>query len=318
MYRREFLIRSTRAAVGSMALGGVHSANPRPVAAPADRAYHLLGVPLRSGSLVPGNENDAQPYRDAHLVARLQALGGKVSDEGDVALPSYLPHHSVPPIRSWPGPRIVWDMLSARLAPFISQPDHIPLLIGCDCSVVVGTAQALSSAGSDLHVLYIDGDFDDAAPDAKECHSAAACAVWLLTRPSPFWAGPALNPSQVTVLGWNRPSQSKPNPLPSLSAASLRAVGMAQGVQQVLDTIPSSASILVHFDTDVLDQNEFPAAYFPHQGGMTFAEITEVLETVMRDHRVRLLEISEYASLRDLGGTYAGKLVDLLCTALKS
>src|SRR5215510_9093371 len=30
--------------------------------------YHLLGVPLRTGSLYPGSEIDAQAYRDAHLL----------------------------------------------------------------------------------------------------------------------------------------------------------------------------------------------------------------------------------------------------------
>ena len=59
--------------------------------------YVVLGVPFRTGSLYPGNENDAQAYREAGLVGRLSAVGCKVIDAGDVAIPSYLPHHSVPP-----------------------------------------------------------------------------------------------------------------------------------------------------------------------------------------------------------------------------
>src|SRR5690242_406323 len=105
----------------------------------APRTYHVLGVPLRSGSLYPGNEDDAQAYRDAKLLPRLQAAGCNVLDEGNLTIPSYLPHHSVPPIRSWPGPRIVWDGISDRLQPILAQSGHVPLLIGCDCSVVVGT-----------------------------------------------------------------------------------------------------------------------------------------------------------------------------------
>jgi hypothetical protein len=53
--------------------------------------YHVLGVPLRTGSLYPGNENDAQAYRNAGLLARLKAAGCTAVDEGDVAIPSYLP-----------------------------------------------------------------------------------------------------------------------------------------------------------------------------------------------------------------------------------
>jgi hypothetical protein len=46
-----------------------------------ERKYHVLGVPLRAGSLVPGSENDAQAYRDARLVARLRAGGATAVDE---------------------------------------------------------------------------------------------------------------------------------------------------------------------------------------------------------------------------------------------
>jgi arginase family enzyme len=75
-------------------------------------------------------------------------------------------------------------------------------LIGCDCSIVIGTVQALQQAGAEeVHVLYVDGDFDDAAPDPRRCQSAAAMAIWLLTRESAFWPGPALPPSRVRVIG---------------------------------------------------------------------------------------------------------------------
>src|SRR5438874_1005263 len=124
------------------------------------------------GSHVP------RPTARPGLGARLQATGCTVVDDGDLALPSYLPHHAIPPIRSWPGPRIAWDLVSERLAPWLGQPGHVPLLIGCDCSIVVGTTQALARAGGDVHVLYVDGDFADAAPDAARCQSAAAVAVW--------------------------------------------------------------------------------------------------------------------------------------------
>jgi hypothetical protein len=73
--------------------------------------------------------------------------------------------------------------VSERIVPYLENPGHIPLLVGCDCSIVVGTAQALMRVSSaELHVLYIDGDFDDAQPEPERCMSAAAMAVWLLTQ----------------------------------------------------------------------------------------------------------------------------------------
>jgi arginase len=160
---------------------------------------------------------------DAQLIGRLKEVGCFVADDGDVTIPSYLPHHSIPPIRSWPAPRIAWECVSERVAPLLQQPGQIPLLIGCDCSVVIGTTQALMRDSSqDVHVLYVDGDFDDSPPNPVQCQSAASCAVWLLTHVSPFWAGPPLRRSQVSVIGWSNPSRSGESVIGSTSLGEIR------------------------------------------------------------------------------------------------
>jgi arginase len=315
--RRQFLM-STGAAIATRLLAGQAMLGGQMTTGVAERTFHVFGVPLRSGSLLPGNENDAQAYRDVHLLARLQAAGCKAVDDGDVAIPSYLPHHSIPPIRSWPGPRIVWDCVSERITPVLQRSGQVPLLIGCDCSVVVGTTQALLHASSqEIRVLYIDGDFDDSPPDSQRSQSAASCAVWLLTNNSPFWAGPALRPSQVSVIGWTNASRSGQAGINSISLADIRRSKPREVAQQVLQTVPASASLLVHVDIDVLQSREMPAAYFPHAEGMTLSELGELLGVLLKDPRIRIIEISEYAALRDFEQVSGGKLVDVLCEALK-
>jgi len=315
--RRQFLM-STGTAIATRLLAGQAMLGGQMTTGVAERTFHVFGVPLRSGSLLPGNENDAQAYRDVHLLARLQAAGCKAVDDGDVAIPSYLPHHSLPPIRSWPGPRIVWDCVSERITPVLQRSGQVPLLIGCDCSVVVGTTQALLHASSqEIRVLYIDGDFDDSPPDARRSQSAASCAVWLLTNNSPFWAGPALRPSQVSVIGGTNASRSGQAGINSISLADIQRSKPREVAQQVLQSAPASASLLVHVDIDVLQSREMPAAYFPHAEGMTLLELGELLGVLLKDPRIRIIEISEYAALRDFEQVSAGKLVDVLCEALK-
>jgi arginase len=284
-----------------------------------ERTYHVLGVPLRTGSLYPGSENDAQAYRDAGLLDRLRAAGCRAIDDGDVAIPSYLPHHAIPPIRSWPGPRIAWDCVADRLEPYLQQPQHVPLLIGCDCSIVVGTTRALRRAtGDEVHVLYVDGDFDDAAPDPARCQSAAALAVWLLTNDSPFCAAPLRSPAQVTVIGPSAAPQSRPLALPTLTLADIRRAGAVTAARAVLDDVPESAALLLHLDIDVFARRAMPAAYFPHDDGLTLSDGAELLGTLLADPRVRLIEVAEYASLRDRDQRCVGSLVDLLATSLRS
>ena len=185
-------------------------------------------------------------------------------------------------MRNRPGPRIVWDLLADRAQPWLSEAGHVPLLIGCDCSVVGGTTQALTRVSDDVHVLYIDGDFDDAPPDPAQCQSAAAMAVWLITNASPFCAGPRLRPSQVTVLGWSKPSRLQEGRVNSVSLADIRRDGAAQSTREALAAIPASGRILVHFDIDVLADSELPAAYFPHTEGLTVEQLSEVLGLVLR------------------------------------
>ena len=57
---------------------------------PREPTYHIMGLPLRTGSLYPGSENDAQAYRDVDLLGRLRTGGCTAFDDGDIAIPSYL------------------------------------------------------------------------------------------------------------------------------------------------------------------------------------------------------------------------------------
>jgi arginase family enzyme len=171
--------------------------------------------------------------------------------------------------------------------------------------------------GEAVHILYVDGDIDGVAPQPERCLSAAAMALWLTTQASPFRAGPTLRPSQVTVIGWSDDLHSAPMGLRSLPLAEVRRLGPGEAARQALQAIPGAAPILLHFDVDVLNKQEMPAAYFPHTDGLSLAEGRELLGTVLADARLRIIEVTEYASLRDLDQSYVSRIVELLAAGLK-
>jgi arginase len=119
------------------------------------------------------------------------------------------------------------------------------------------------------------------------------------------------------VIGWSNPSQSRQAGINSVSLADVRRSGAAETARQALKAIPASAPIVLHFDIDVLQRREMPAAYFPHAEGLRLSEASELLGVLLKDPRIRIFEISEYASLRDLDRNYIKKLVDLLCEGMK-
>jgi len=97
----------------------------------------------------------------------------------------------------------------------------------------------------------------------------------------------------------------------------MRRSGPQGTARQALQAIPASAVVLLHFDIDVLRKQDLPAAYFPHTEGMSLSEAAEVLGVFLKDPRIRIIEISEYASLRDIDRDYLNKLVNLLTEGLK-
>ena len=58
-----------------------------------------------------------------------------------------------------------------------------------------------------------------------------------------------------------------------------------------------------------------PAAYFPRGEGLTLSEGSALLKTILADPRIRLVEVSEYATLRDLDGRQVRELIDVLVRA---
>jgi hypothetical protein len=60
-----------------------------------------------------------------------------------------------------------------------------------------------------------------------------------------------------------------------------------------------------------------PAAFFPHTEGLRWPETYALLGGLLSDPRIRIIEGSEYASLRDLDWGCVSKLVDLLAKGLK-
>ena len=103
----------------------------------------------------------------------------------------------------------------------------------------------------------------------------------------------------------------------SVSLTDVRRSGPREAARQALAAIPEKTPILLHFDVDVFQKLEMPAAYFPHPEGLKMSEGRELLGVLLSDPRIRIIEVSEYASLRDLDQVWVNKIVDLLVDGLK-
>ena len=283
---------------------------------PASRAYRLVGVPFAAGAKGQGAREAPAALRRAGLLSHVRDAGVDCEDLGDVELPpdAVAPFHSVAPIRHWPLPRLVWEATRDRLRPLL-EAGHVPLVLGGDCSIFVGVAQALAESARDQHVqvLYVDGHIDAEVPRADRCVGAAAMGLRIATEPSPFWPGPIMPPSAVTVIGCSRQIHEQ---FAHLTLGDVRRMGVRTAASAALARCEAADALLVHFDVDVMTDAELPGSYDASADGLTLAEARTLLGMVLADERVRAIEVTEYCPGNDPGQQGAQALVELLATAL--
>ncbi|WP_162427924.1 arginase family protein [Pontibacter pudoricolor] len=275
----------------------------------------LIGVPTFAGALHPGTDETPAALRKHGLKETIEKSGIEVSDFGDLALPAYLPRHNTAPVRNWPSPRMVWETIVEQGSKWFD-PEKFNLLLGGDCSIVVGVADHLTKLyGDKLYVLVIDAHVDVVKPDPNVCVGAAAMGLWFLTNENLLWQKPAtINPEQITVLACQNPP-SEPYGIQTITLEQLR-INLQETIAAVLSSIPEDGRILIHFDVDSVGRDEMPAAYAPSETGLTIAEVRELLTSLVADPRTIAMEVTEFSAVKDENGSNVRSLVALLADAV--
>lgn len=273
---------------------------------------NLIGIPTNLGANYSGTEILPSYMRENGLIKKMKDKGIEIDDFGDIELPIIQPRHNIPPIRNYPGPRIVWDEIVRTSKPLFKE-NTFSLLLGGDCSIIVGTVTNLyKQFGEDCHVLIIDAHVDDLAPNSEQCVGAAAMGLWFLTNQNKFW--PHLLPGSLfTVLG----SQENPKTNQSISTISLQQLrenGIKESMTNILSSIGNKKKIFIHFDVDVINEIDMPAAYMPSKIGLSLQEANILLNELVSDSRVIGMELTEFSPLKDPAGDVTSKLIETLVT----
>jgi arginase len=72
-----------------------------------------------------------------------------------------------------------------------------------------------------------------------------------------------------------------------------------------------------HFDVDVIDALDLPAADVPHDAGLAFDETMGALDVFLASDKLAGLVITEFNADRDADGTQAWRLVEAVANALE-
>jgi arginase len=185
---------------------------------------------------------------------------------------------------------------SSRLADAVEgvlDAGEFPVVLGGDCSILLGAALALRRRGR-YGVLYIDGDVDIYQPDANPIAGAASASdVALATGRGPEIAsnlegrGPLLADSDVAVFAFRDAAQREKNgcqPVPegffTLDRDQVRRLGVETAIGEAVAFLTRDGGpegFWIHLDADALDGLIMPAVDDPSPDGLSWDELCTVL-----------------------------------------
>lgn len=198
---------------------------------------------------------------------------------------------------------------------------EFPLVLGGDCSVLVGNTLALRRRGR-YGLVFIDGHTDFLTPETSESHGAAGMDLALATGygpdllTNPEGLRPLVREEDVVILGI-RGEQPPAGGIPTYSVERLRRVGIGPVARSEIARLRSHdlRGFWIHVDADVLDESVMPAVDSPSPGGLTYEELTAILRELLGSGSAVGMHLGIYDPNLDPDGRYAKGLVEVLFNA---
>lgn len=286
-----------------------------------------LGLRPPTPTSVPGCAKAPGALRDHDLIARLGAR-----DAGCLTPPRYDPG-------GWrPGDGVCHAeaiaayslALADRIGAIIDQGEF-PVVLGGDCSILLGSALAMhrlgEAVGGRIGLVFVDGHSDFRHPgNASYVGAAAGEDLALVTgRGQADLAAiegrrPYFRDIDVVVLGIREHDEYRldlqaagivTRPVPAL-----RAEGAARSAQWAHDQLADCVGYWVHVDVDVLDPAVMPAVDAPDPGGIAFAELELLLAGLVDTPHCLGVELTVFDPDYDPDGRYAAEIVGTLVAGL--
>jgi arginase len=202
------------------------------------------------------------------------------------------------------------------------------LVLGGDCSVLIGACVGLRSIDNNNGLIFMDAHADFYASSQSISGEVADMDLAIVTGNGPVLLTdihgqrPYIPVENVIHLGqrdWKETQYYHSNDIRStamhrFSYAAIKSNGVDTVVMRVLSIIRKSSvkHWWIHFDTDVLNDAINPAVDYRLKGGLSFAQTGKILRSLVRTGKIAGMTVTIFNPRLDRSGKIARNLVKTL------
>jgi arginase len=295
-------------------------------------AIAIIGAPMDLGAGRRGVDMGPSALRLAGLDERIAALGYEVDDLGNivVAQPEGT-HFGLEQARFLPEIAKTCTRLGEMVYRAVSE-QKLPLVVGGDHSVAVGTVAGISHAyrekGEKLGLIWIDAHADMNTPETSPSGNIHGMPLACCIGQGPselteiFGFAPKIDPRNVAIVGLRDVDRTE---VPYVRGAGVAAFTMREIDERGLRSVITEAiqragdgtsGFHVSFDMDAVDPSEAPGVGTPVLGGLTYREAHLTMEILCDSGKLAGMEIVEVNPVLDIANKTAKLGVELVLSAL--
>ena len=285
----------------------------------------VIGAGLDLGAGRRGVDMGPSAIRYAGLDERVAQLGRRVEDWGDVETAVLEATEVVDErMRYLPQIKATCERIAALVAR-ASEEDYLPLVLGGDHSVALGSLGGMARAHGPGGVLWLDAHGDLNRPETSpsgNVHGMPLAAALGVAGPefeSNEYPLPAVD--RVALVGVRSLDPGESELLAELDAcvftmSDLDRQGVEPAIREALEHVTGAGFVHVSLDMDVLDPDVAPGVGTPVRGGLSYREAHLALELVAEAGVLSSLEVVEVNPILDRENETAQLAVELVASAL--
>ena len=286
----------------------------------------ILGAPLDLGAARRGVDMGPSAIRYSGLAERLAGLGYEVEDRGNVSaeipeMAAVLDEHA----RYLPAILATCAQIATRVDE-VARADAIPLVLGGDHSIAMGTLAGLHRARGVGGLLWLDAHGDLNRPQTSPSGNVhgmplaaalGACGFELDGFDPPPW----VDPKRVALVGSRSLDPGEKALVNDLdlsvfTMADIDRRGVGAVMADALDVVRGADSVHISLDVDVCDPEIAPGVGTPVRGGLSYREAHLAMELIAEAGILSSIEVVEVNPILDHADETGILAVELVASAL--